>query len=379
MWSRVSRACGTAAAYPAAALPDLPRLPRSSRPTTSAASTASEIDGDTAEAIGRGARARARPTSPASRRASCASASAATCACPRRSSPRATATGWSPRARTCVDAGHGRHRDALLARRLARPRRRPDVHRLAQPEGLHGREDGRARRASRCPATAACSEIRALHRGRARRGARRRLLRGGRHLRRPSSARALEFIDPAAIKPLKVVLDGGNGMAGPMVGPILEHARRSSSSSTYWVARRRVPRPRAQPAAAREPRVHHRARSARTGADLGIAWDGDADRCFFIDDDGEFVAGDFLTALLAASVLEKTPGRRHPLRRPRLARRRRTPSSRLGGRALVNRVGHAFFKTRMRDEGGEFGGEVSGHYYFKATSTTPTPARSRRC
>ena len=102
-----------------------------------------------------------------------------------------------------------------------------------------------------------------------------------------------------------------------------------------------------------------------TGADLGIAWDGDADRCFFIDGDGEFVPGDFLTALLAASVLEKVPGA-DILYDVRASRAVPDTVTRLGGSALVNRVGHAFFKTRMRDEGGEFGGEVSGHYYFKA-------------
>jgi phosphomannomutase len=99
------------------------------------------------------------------------------------------------------------------------------------------------------------------------------------------------------------------------------------------------------------------------GADLGIAWDGDADRCFFIDDTGEFVAGDFLTALLAASLLEKKPGA-DVLYDVRASRAVADTVERLGGRALVNRVGHAFFKTRMRDEGGAFGGEVSGHYYF---------------
>jgi phosphomannomutase len=99
------------------------------------------------------------------------------------------------------------------------------------------------------------------------------------------------------------------------------------------------------------------------GADLGIAWDGDADRCFFIDDTGEFVAGDFLTALLAASLLEKQPGA-DILYDVRASRAVADTVERLGGRALVNRVGHAFFKTRMRDEGGAFGGEVSGHYYF---------------
>ena len=75
--------------------------------------------------------------------------------------------------------------------------------------------------------------------------------------------------------------------------------------------------------------------------------------------------GDFLTALLAASILEKVPGA-DILYDVRASRAVPDTVTRLGGNALVNRVGHAFFKTRMRDEGGEFGGEVSGHYYFKA-------------
>ena len=99
------------------------------------------------------------------------------------------------------------------------------------------------------------------------------------------------------------------------------------------------------------------------GADLGIAWDGDADRCFFIDDTGAFVDGDFLTALLAESVLAKQPGA-DILYDVRASRAVADTVERLGGRAHVNRVGHAFFKRRMRDEGGAFGGEVSGHYYF---------------
>ena len=77
---------------------------------------------------------------------------------------------------------------------------------------------------------------------------------------------------------------------------------------TYWTPGRQVPRPRAEPAAAREPRASSSRRSSSEGAELGIAWDGDADRCFFIDDTGQFVDGDFLTALLAESILEKEPG-----------------------------------------------------------------------
>ena len=100
------------------------------------------------------------------------------------------------------------------------------------------------------------------------------------------------------------------------------------------------------------------------GADLGIAWDGDADRCFFIDDTGRFVDGDFMTALLAESILEKQPGA-DILYDVRASRAVPDLVERLGGTAHLNRVGHAFFKLRMRDEGGAFGGEVSGHYYFR--------------
>ena len=98
-------------------------------------------------------------------------------------------------------------------------------------------------------------------------------------------------------------------------------------------------------------------------ADLGIAWDGDADRCFFIDEDGEFVPGDFVTALLAEALLLKNPGAAilYDLRASRAVPDAITAN---GGVPLLNRVGHAFFKQRMRREGGLFGGEVSGHYYF---------------
>jgi phosphomannomutase len=176
-------------------------------------------------------------------------------------------------------------------------------------------------------------------------------------------AAALATIDPAAIKPLKVVLDGGNGMAGPMVGPILERLP-LELVPTYWEPDGEFPDHEPNPLLP-ENRELIVAKVRETGADLGIAWDGDADRCFFFDADGEFVPGDFLTALLAASVLEHSPGA-DILYDVRASRAVPDTVERLGGRALVNRVGHAFFKTRMRDEGGAFGGEVSGHYYFKA-------------
>ena len=99
-------------------------------------------------------------------------------------------------------------------------------------------------------------------------------------------------------------------------------------------------------------------------ADLGVAFDGDADRCFFVDDTGEFVPGDFVTALLAESILEKEPGAKI-LYDVRASWAVPQTIERAGGIPLVNRVGHAFFKHRMREEGAVFGGEVSGHYYFQ--------------
>jgi len=173
---------------------------------------------------------------------------------------------------------------------------------------------------------------------------------------------ALKFIDPSAVRPLKVVLDGGNGMAGPMVGPILERLDGLELVRTYWEPDGEFPDHEPNPML-EENRRFIVAKVREEGADLGIAWDGDADRCFFIDGTGEFVAGDFMTALLAESILQKRPGA-EILYDIRASRAVPDTVEANGGRALVNRVGHAFFKTRMRDEGGVFGGEVSGHYYF---------------
>ena len=174
--------------------------------------------------------------------------------------------------------------------------------------------------------------------------------------------RVLGFVDATAIRPLKVVLDGGNGMAGPMVGPVLEQLPGLELVPCYWTPDGEFPDHEPNPLLPENRRfVIDKVRT--TGADLGIAWDGDADRCFFIDGDGRFVDGDFLTALLARQVLEGRPGA-DILYDVRASRAVADTVRAAGGRPLVNRVGHAFFKTRMRTEGGAFGGEVSGHYYF---------------
>jgi phosphomannomutase len=173
---------------------------------------------------------------------------------------------------------------------------------------------------------------------------------------------ALRYIEAERIAPLKVVLDGGHGMAGPMVGPLLDKFP-IEQVRTFWDPDGEFPDHEPNPLLPENRRfIIDKVRE--TGADLGIAWDGDADRCFFIDDTGEFVAGDFLTALLAESIVRKEPGAM-VLYDVRASRAVRDVVERAGGRAEVNRVGHAFFKTRMRDTGAAFGGEVSGHYYFR--------------
>jgi phosphomannomutase len=173
---------------------------------------------------------------------------------------------------------------------------------------------------------------------------------------------ALKLVDQSAIKPLKVVVDGGNGMAGPMVGPLLERLGLDLSEA-YWTPDGNFPDHEPNPMLP-ENREFIMREVVQRGADLGIAWDGDADRCFFIDETGHFVDGDFLTALLTESLLRKEPGGT-VLFDVRASRAVADVAEREGGHALVNRVGHAFFKTRMREEQAIFGGEVSGHYYFR--------------
>jgi phosphomannomutase len=175
-------------------------------------------------------------------------------------------------------------------------------------------------------------------------------------------AHALGFIDPASIKPMVVVVDGGNGMGGPMVGPILEKLP-LELEKMYFVPDGEFPDHEPNPLLEENRRlIIDRVRS--TGADLGIAWDGDADRCFFIDGSGEFCDGDFICALLARSILAKNPGATI-LYDPRSSRAVPDLIAADGGRSGLSRVGHAFFKARMREEHAAFGGEVSGHYYFR--------------
>jgi phosphomannomutase len=180
---------------------------------------------------------------------------------------------------------------------------------------------------------------------------------------------ALGFIDAESVRSaprrLKVIVDGGNGMAGPMVGPLLETLGLDLIES-YWTPNGEFPDHEPNPLLP-ENRQFIIEKVRETGADLGIAWDGDADRCFFIDDTGSFIDGDFLTALLAESLLGKSTSTTPEAILYDVRASWAVPDTvkRAGGVPHINRVGHAFFKTRMHKEGSLFGGEVSGHYYFR--------------
>ena len=174
--------------------------------------------------------------------------------------------------------------------------------------------------------------------------------------------KVMSFIDPAVIKPFTVVLDAGSGMAG-LVAPKLFARLPCKVTTLCFEIDGTFPNHEANPLI-EENRRDITEEVIRQKADIGIAWDGDADRCFFIDGSGEFISGDFVTALLAEAFLLKHP-RSTIIYDLRASHAVKDVVERYGGRALMNRVGHAFIKQRMRQEDGIFGGEVTGHYYFR--------------
>jgi phosphomannomutase len=173
----------------------------------------------------------------------------------------------------------------------------------------------------------------------------------------------LSFVDLSVIKPYDVVLDAGSGMGG-LVAPLLfAHIPTRKLTTLCFHIDGTFPTHEANPLI-EENRRDITARVIAEKADIGIAWDGDADRCFFLDGQGEFVPGDFITALLAEALLIKHPGQKiiYDLRASDAVK---DTARAYGSEALMNRVGHAFIKRRMREENAIFGGEVTGHYYFR--------------
>jgi phosphomannomutase len=183
-------------------------------------------------------------------------------------------------------------------------------------------------------------------------------------------AKALSFVEEGAIRPLRIVVDAANGMAGVMLPPVLERLPQLDVVRCYFEPDGAFPNHEPNPLLP-ENRAFIVDTTRAERADLGVAYDGDADRCFFVDDTGEFVPGDFVTALLAKAMLAKEPGAKviYDVRASWAVPREIEEA---GGIALVNRVGHAFIKHRMRKEDALFAGEVSAHYYFRDFSQADT-------
>src|SRR3954470_16662255 len=175
--------------------------------------------------------------------------------------------------------------------------------------------------------------------------------------------RVLSFVDVSALEPLRVVIDAANGMAGLMLPPVLERLPSIDVVRCYFEPDGTSPNHEPNPLLP-ENREFIIRKTTEERADFGVAFDGDADRCFFVDDTGDFVPGDFTTALFAELILGREPGGKviYDVRAswavPEAIRA-------AGGEPLVNRVGHAFIKQRMREDDAVFGGEVSAHYYFR--------------
>ena len=183
-------------------------------------------------------------------------------------------------------------------------------------------------------------------------------------------SKVLSFVDVESIRPLRVIVDAANGMAGVMLPPVLERLPQLDVVRCYFEPDGTFPNHEPNPLLP-ENREFIVAKVGEEKADLGVAYDGDADRCFFVDDTGEFVPGDFVTALLAEAVLSKSPDEK-VIYDVRASWAVPETIERHGGKPLVNRVGHAFIKQRMRAEDAVFAGEVSAHYYFRDFSQADT-------
>jgi phosphomannomutase len=175
--------------------------------------------------------------------------------------------------------------------------------------------------------------------------------------------RVLGFVDRDAIAPLRIVVDAANGMAGVMLPRVLAQLPQVEVVRCNFEPDGSFPNHEPNPLLP-ENREFIVRRTTEEGAAFGVAYDGDADRCFFVDDQGEFVPGDFTTALFAESVLAREPGGK-VIYDVRASWAVPETIERAGGTPLINRVGHSFIKQRMREEGAVFGGEVSAHYYFR--------------
>ncbi len=172
----------------------------------------------------------------------------------------------------------------------------------------------------------------------------------------------LHYVDIAKLKPLKIVINSGNGCAGPVMDALESHLPfefikvQHQPDGTFPNG---IPNPLLP-----ENRSVTSKAVLSSGADLGIAWDGDFDRCFFFDEKGRFIEGYYIVGLLAEAFLAKKPGEKI-IHDPRLTWNTIDVVISAGGIPIQNKTGHAFMKERMRSEDAVYGGEMSAHHYFR--------------
>jgi len=184
----------------------------------------------------------------------------------------------------------------------------------------------------------------------------------GLHHRDEYCKHLLGYVDPKRLKPLKVVVNAGNGCAGPVIDMLEEHLPFSFIKVNHepdgnfpnGIPNPLLPENRSATADAVK----------KQKADLGIAWDGDFDRCFLFDERGRFIEGYYIVGLLAKAMLVKNPGARI-IHDPRLTWNTIDIVKKSGGIPLESKTGHAFIKERMRAEDAAYGGEMSAHHYFR--------------
>ncbi len=180
-------------------------------------------------------------------------------------------------------------------------------------------------------------------------------------------AAVLRFVDVAALRPLKILVNAGNGAAGPTFDALADGLAAAGAALAFERMHHNpdgtfpngIPNPllpENQPATA--------AAVVAAGADFGVAWDGDFDRCFLFDHAGRFIPGEYIVGLLAEAFLEKEPGAAI-VHDPRVVWNTLDIVARGGGRAVQSRTGHAFLKAAMRASGAVYGGEMSAHHYFR--------------
>ena len=179
--------------------------------------------------------------------------------------------------------------------------------------------------------------------------------------------RVLSFVDPAAIGPLRILVNAGNGCAGPTFDAIA--AGLAARGAQLDIVRLHhdpdpgfpngIPNPLLDE---NQPVTSAAVRAA--GADFGVAWDGDFDRCFLFDEEGAFIPGEYIVGLLAAAFLAGDPGAKI-VHDPRVMWNTRAVVARSGGEAVVSRTGHALIKAKMREADAVYGGEMSAHHYFR--------------